>query len=198
MASQRGRTGVRVTGGSFRGRRLDTLPGLGMRPTSDKVKEALFAILGPRLAGARVVDVFAGTGALGIEALSRGAERVVFVERDAASLALLRRNLQALGDPRGALVVPGDGLRPETWNSGGAVDLILADPPYRKGWPEQLLEALSAGGALAAGGLLVIEHETGVEPIRPEWEALQRRRYGDTTLSFFRPAAAPAEGPESD
>lgn len=189
--------GVRVTGGRYRGRRLETLPGLDLRPTSEKVKEALFSILGPRMEGSRVVDAFAGTGALGIEALSRGAARVVFVERDPASLAVLRRNLQRIENPVGARLVAGDASRPFSWGADVLpADLILADPPYRHGWPERLLDGLSAAGTLALDGRLVIEHETGAEPIHPAWEALARRRYGDTTLSFFRRAAA--EVPEGE
>lgn len=181
--------GIRVTGGRFRGLRLETLPGLDLRPTSDKVKEALFSILGARLDGARVVDAFAGTGALGIEALSRGAARVAFVEHEPASLAVLRRNLQRVGSPAEAHVVPGDALRPGSWRGDVLpASVILADPPYRCGWPERLLDALGGGETLAADGWLVIEHETGVEPVHEAWEAIQRRRYGDTTLSFFRRA----------
>jgi len=185
--------GVRVTGGRYRGRRLETLPRLDLRPTSDKVKEALFSILAPRLEGARVVDLFAGTGALGIEALSRGAARVVFVERERECLAVLRRNLARLECPVPA-VVAGDALDPAAWGREVfPVEVILADPPYRKGLPERLLDALGAVEALTEDGRLVIEHESGVAPDRPGWEALDRRRYGDTTLSFFRRAAeAPA------
>jgi 16S rRNA (guanine966-N2)-methyltransferase len=184
-------TGVRVTGGRYRGLKLETLPGLDLRPTSDKVKEALFSILGARLEGARVVDAFAGTGALGIEALSRGAARVVFVEREPASLAVLRRNLQRVGSPTEAMVVSGDALRPGSWGRDALpAEVILADPPYRHGWPERFLDALVGHATPADGGRLVIEHETAAEPVHEAWEALQRRRYGDTTLSFFRRAAA--------
>ncbi len=197
MASEASRgAGVRVTGGRFRGLKLETLPGLDLRPTSDKVKEALFSILGARLEGARVVDAFAGTGALGIEALSRGAAEIVFVEHEPASLAVLRRNLQRVGSPVEARVVAGDALRPVSWRGDAQpAGVILADPPYRRGWPERFLDALARCEALAADGWLVIEHETGAEPVHTAWEALQRRRYGDTTLSFFRWAgAAPPVG----
>jgi 16S rRNA (guanine966-N2)-methyltransferase len=191
------RTGVRVIGGRYRGLRLATLPGLEVRPTADRVKEALFSMLAPRLPGARVVDCFAGTGALGIEALSRGAARVDFVERDPGSLALLRGNLEWLGEEAGARarVLAGDALQPRTWEGGLCpLDLVLADPPYRRGLGAALLAVLAAIGPWPEGALVVLEHESGGSPSHPAWVRTRERRYGDTALSFFARADHEAKG----
>jgi len=177
---------VRVVAGRARGLRLRTLPGLLVRPTADRVKEALFSLLGHDLSGIRVVDCFAGTGALGIEAWSRGAASVGFVEQDPAVLAVLAANLQRLPDRAAFRVIRGDGLDPATWGAGVLpVDLILADPPYRAGLGPRWLRALGGVEALAPGGRLVLEHESGARPGDPEWELRDRRRYGDTELSVF-------------
>ena len=118
------------------------------------------------------------------------------MERERASLVLLRRNLERVGNPSEARVAAGDALQPGTWGADAfPADLVLADPPYRRGWPERFLAALAGREALAEDGRLVIEHETGAEPVHEAWEPLQRRRYGDTTLSFYRwAAAAPSAG----
>ena len=181
---------MRVVAGRFGRTRLETLPGDAVRPTADRVKEALFATLGPRLSGARVVDCFAGTGSLGIEALSRGASRVWFVEQAPGSLRLLSRNLERLGSPPEARMVAASALTPAVWGKEILpVDLILADPPYRLGLGVEFLAGLAGVQALAEGGLLVLEHESGAEPGHPAWTPTQRRRYGDTTVSLFTPTA---------
>lgn len=182
----RGAGSVRVVAGRARGLRLRTLPGLGVRPTADRVKEALFSLLGHDLTGFRVVDAFAGTGALGIEAWSRGAATVAFVEQAPAVLEVLRANLGRLPEGESLRVVRGNGLQPETWREGILpADLILADPPYRSGMGERFLEAMAGLTALRPGGRLVLEHEAGPGPSHPAWDAVDRRRYGDTGLSVF-------------
>lgn len=187
---KRGPGSVRVIAGSYRGLRLETRRGEAVRPTADRVKEALFSILGSALDGAAVVDCFAGTGALGIEALSRGAGRVAFVENDARTLSLLRKNLNRLSVPVSVSVsvLEDDGLRPERWGRGVLpVDVILADPPYRRGLGGRLLEAIDPGTALSPGGILVLEHEKDDVPGNARWQAAARRRYGDTVLSLYTP-----------
>jgi 16S rRNA (guanine(966)-N(2))-methyltransferase RsmD len=180
--------GVRVVAGCYRGFRVRTRPGLEVRPTADRVKEALFAILGPQLDGASVVDCFAGTGSLGIEALSRGAAKVVFVENDLRSLEVLRQNLGRLPEPSDWAVIRADVLELAVWAAGALpADLILADPPYRRELDLKLLRVLAGVQALQPGGMLMVEHETGACPEDPSWATLQRRRYGDTTVSFFSP-----------
>jgi 16S rRNA (guanine966-N2)-methyltransferase len=158
------------------------------------MKEAWFSILGPRLPGARVLDAFAGTGALGIEALSRGAAEVVFLERAAKARELVRANLARLPDAPPARLLGGDALRPAAW--GGEVfpvDLILADPPYGEGLLEAFLRALDPEVALAPGGLLAAEHPVAEIPAAPGWRAIDRRRYGAAGLTLF--AAQEGEDP---
>lgn len=178
--------GVRVVAGRWRGLRIRTRPGIDVRPTADRVKEALFSILGPRLREATVVDCFAGTGSLGIEALSRGAARVFFVENDRKTLAVLEDNLERLTEPETRVVLPLDALDPRAWAERALpADVVLADPPYRRGLGLAFLAGLGEVQALRSGGILVVEHETETETGHPAWETVDRRRYGDTTLSFF-------------
>jgi 16S rRNA (guanine966-N2)-methyltransferase len=179
---------VRVIAGRFGGRRLRTPKGRATtRPTSDRVREAIFSML-DTVADERVLDLFAGTGALGIEALSRGAQRAVFVERDRAALEVLSANLEALGLRDGeAEVRRGEALgalrsaraRAETY------DLVLIDPPYRR--------ASDLGGelSLALAPLLEPQARVVVEsdrraPLELPWEIEKERRYGDTTITIHR------------
>ena len=181
-----GRGELRVVAGRFRGRRIATLPGLEIRPTADRVREALFSILGERVVGARCVDCFAGTGALGIEALSRGADEVLFVESDPKALVLLRENLARLPHEGRARVLEADALAPRRWQAQAfPASVVLADPPYRRGLAQAFAEALGECGALEAGGVLVIEHETELDLRSPRWVLTRRRVYGDTTLSLL-------------
>jgi len=147
---------MRIIAGSLKGRRLDAPDWPGLRPTSDKLRETLFNVLGPRLAGARVLDGYAGTGAVGIEALSRGAAHVTFVDADARAVHLIERNLQrcALSD-RYAIIRARFADTATRW-AAGTFDLVLLDPPYGQ---DDLASALGAAAPLmAAEGLLVIEH----------------------------------------
>jgi 16S rRNA (guanine966-N2)-methyltransferase len=176
---------VRVIAGAHKGRRLKTPRWTGLRPTSDKLRETLFNIVAPRMAGARVLDGFAGTGAIGIEALSRGAASVVFVERDRRAAALIEANLSACGITRGATVVRGEftavmrGLTAET-----GFDLILLDPPYDA--PDVAAALDAAAARLAPGGLLVLERATRREPdIPPSLIEMRGVRSGDSTLTFL-------------
>jgi 16S rRNA (guanine966-N2)-methyltransferase len=186
---------VRVVAGRFRGRRLRAVPGSATRPTSDRVREALFSILGERVAGARVLDLFAGTGALAIEALSRGARSAVLVEPATQAVAVIRANLDAL-DLGGVAAVRR--TRAETFLRGqrdGPFDLVFLDPPYAI--PVGLLAGLLArlaGGALAEGAVVVVEAAARSEP--PPWPPrllpAAPRRYGDTALhlaTFGEPVA---------
>jgi 16S rRNA (guanine966-N2)-methyltransferase len=178
---------VRVVAGRLGGRRLQSPPGRTTRPTSDRVREALFAALGS-VQGARVLDLFAGTGALGIEALSRGAARAVFVERDAAARAALEANLAALelgreeaevrrADAREALRRARK--REETY------DLVLIDPPYGQahGWERELSAMLPP--LLAPGARVVVESDRRA-PLRLALEIERERPYGDTTITIHR------------
>jgi 16S rRNA (guanine966-N2)-methyltransferase len=186
---------VRVIAGILGGRRLKAPGGRDTRPTSDRVREALFMALEP-LDGQRVVDLFAGSGALGIEALSRGAAWADFVEREATARRVLEENLESLGLlERGrvwALELPHglERLRGEL----GRADLVLADPPYGGGLAREVLEALGRAGVLKAGARVVLEHHAkdGV-PEASGWLARVRaRRYGETTVSSYQVAEASA------
>ena len=184
---------LRIIAGSLGGRRIAAPRGRSTRPTREAVREAWFSALGPGVSGARVADLFAGSGALGIEALSRGAAHVTFVERGRAALATLRENLAELGleersevaaSEAGAFLerldVPGPG-------APGPFDLALADPPYDSDWPERLAALLRER---RFAGLLCVEHRPGaLEDAGAVW----RRAYGDTILTFLRPPAGPDE-----
>jgi 16S rRNA (guanine966-N2)-methyltransferase len=167
---------VRVVAGTARGRRLQAPPGVATRPTSDRVREATFNALGSlgAVEGATVLDLFAGSGALGIEALSRGASHATFVDSDARALAVIRANLDTTGLSDRATVVNGDAVR--RLETAGSVDLALLDPPYAfadEQW-SGLLRALDARFA-------VIESDREV-PIPPPWQVLRSKRYGGTVV----------------
>jgi 16S rRNA (guanine966-N2)-methyltransferase len=183
---------VRIIGGELRGRILRAPHGGKIRPTSDRVREAIFDILGPAWNFPRALDLFAGTGALGIEAISRGAEEVVFVEQGKDALTVLKENLKALG------------LKPRAWvlsvaakrgiailaEKGMFFNLIFIDPPYGKGLVDKALEEIVQSRILATAGVVVAEHASRDEIIPPVALALsQKRRYGDTTISFFHDAS---------
>ena len=197
---------MRVISGVARGRRLEPLRTSPVRPTPDRVREALFSILTARLPepgldGRCVLDLFAGSGALGIEALSRGAARAVFVETDREAVRILRANLERcrLAD-RGCLVradVPGwlGRARDNPAENGGPFDLVLADPPYARDHHLPILETLGPP-LLADGALVVLEHETGTDlPERAgALRRIDQRHYGRTALSFYRAAGVDPEG----
>lgn len=171
-----------------------------MRPTSDRVREAVFARL-EDLAGARVLDLYAGTGALGIEALSRGAASAVFVERAPAALAVLRANLAALG-LEGVSRVLGMDVRAalrRLAREGQRHDLVLADPPYAAGEVEAVLRGVAEAGILSPGATLVIETSRRHPPgAVPGLARLDERRYGDTLVVRFVPQGGEPPGAEEE
>lgn len=173
---------LRIIAGEFGGRRIDAPPGLSTRPTGARVREAWFSVLGDRVVDARALDLFAGSGALGLEALSRGAAEVCFVESNGAALSVLRRNIESLGVSQRTRVIQGDALR---WVSDSAPggretwDVVLADPPYGGTAAVQLVSTFIRR---AFAGILCVEHAPDVDfPAAPDWQ----RRYGDTALSIF-------------
>ena len=174
---------MRVIAGRFKGRRLNAPTWEGLRPTSDKLRETLFNILAPRVEGARVVDGYAGTGAIGIEALSRGAAHVTFIESHRRAAALIEENLGACGVEQGYTIQCADVVAALD-APASAFDLILLDPPYDT---ENVSAALDAAARhLAGDGLIVLERATRREP--EESEAVIRVRdvkSGDSTLTFF-------------
>ena len=178
---------MRVIAGAFGGRRLKAPRGAGTRPTAERVREALFSILGD-VAGLVVLDLFAGSGALGIEALSRGASRAVFVEREAAALAALRANLAALGlGPEHAEVRGGDARAAvrAARRQGEKYDLVLIDPPYRQaeGLGRPLSDALAE--LLGPRGRIVAESDRRA-PLALRMPIADERRYGDTLIRIHQ------------
>ena len=182
---------MRIIGGRFRGTRLAEV-GAGdaaahLRPTSDRVREAIFNLLinggyGNPLDRARVLDLFAGTGALGLEALSRGAVQATFVENGKAALALLARNITLTRTATMTDILRRDATRPGP-NPGVAYDLAFLDPPYGKSMGEAALSAALTGGWLAQDALVVWEE--GVAPVLPQGvEPLDQRKYGDTIVTI--------------
>ena len=184
-------TGLRVTGGRLGGRRLRS-PSGGVRPTSDRVREALFARLG-ELSGMLVLDLYAGTGVLGAEAISRGAEAVVYVERAPRCLAALRANLKALGIEAASRVIADDAPRAvrRLGRSGERFDLLLLDPPYAGDELRRALEAVTESGVLAEGAMVVVEHgKRHALPAVGGLVVLDARRYGDTVITRLTAAQA--------
>lgn len=180
---------MRVIAGTARGTRLTAPKGLEVRPTLDRVREALFSILGPRLEEARFLDLFAGTGANGIEALSRGARAAVFVENDPRSIEAIRHNLETtrLGAFATCLRALLPGALAELGRKEQPFDLVFADPPYAFSDYERLLLGLEEGGLVAQDGIIVVEHavRVGVPEKVGELTRYRQAVYGDTVLSFF-------------
>ncbi|WP_380285276.1 16S rRNA (guanine(966)-N(2))-methyltransferase RsmD [Kitasatospora purpeofusca] len=194
---------TRVIAGAAGGRRLAVPPGRGTRPTSDKAREAMFSTLealrGTTLHGARMLDLFGGSGAVGLEALSRGAEHVLLVEADAQAARVIKENVRTIGLP-GALV---KAARAEKVITGPApeapYDLVFLDPPYVVTDDEvrEMLITLLAGGWLAEDALVTVERSTrGGDFGWPEgFEVLRSRRYGEGTLWYGRAAAETRDHP---
>ncbi len=179
---------LRVITGTYRGMHLSSVPGLHTRPTQDRVKEAIFSILGDRVDGATVLDLFSGTGSLGIEALSRGASEIVFVENAQAPLKALRQNIARVDESScKVLPVPIQRALPLLAREGKRFDLIFMDPPYGKKLVDKTLSLLVQHSLLTETGQIVAEHETRAV-IPKEIGTLFRidsRKYGDTSISFY-------------
>lgn len=194
---------MRIISGSAGGIPI-AVPRSLLRPTADRVREAVFSILGERVQGAAVLDLFAGSGSYGLECLSRGAKSAVFVEADRGSSAVISQNLAKARLPNGTVA----GSSVEAWlkRAGGAFDLVFADPPYDKkqgdrDWNTYLLTSPQLHALLAPGALLVLETFFKSAPKLPAdslWQVHDERRYGDSTVVFLElkpPADAPAPDP---
>lgn len=174
---------MRVIAGKYRGRSLAAPKDFSVRPTTDRVKENLFNILQFKIDGARVLDLFAGSGALGIEAVSRGADEVWFVDGSRDSAELIRKNLSGIEYKGGVLNKDfADALK----NLDSPFDVIFIDPPYKKGLADKAVEIITERGLLSDKGVIVCEHGADEICLVPEGCTLQsRRKYGDTALSFI-------------
>jgi 16S rRNA (guanine(966)-N(2))-methyltransferase RsmD len=199
---------MRIIAGTFRSRQLKSLKGIALRPTSDKLRETLFNVLGELVLDARFVDLFAGTGAVGIEALSRGAREAIFVEKHPPAVALIRKNLESLEICKGARVLPLDSLRalkrlaeaPAV--ASAHIDILFLDPPYAEKLEyRNVLSFLGESNLLPENAVVVAEHQRSLD--LPETfgklERVRVLRQGDAALSFFRfrPPSLP-ETPRSE
>ncbi len=176
---------MRIIAGRLKGRRLAAPTWDGLRPTSDKLRETLFNVLAPRLEGARVLDLCAGTGAVGLEALSRGAAAVTALDADVRAVALARRNAQTCGATADYTIQTGDVLTALPWlDAAGPFDIIYLDPPYAFARTREVLQA--AALLLHPEGLLVLERATRAEPDVPDLLVRVRDiRSGDSTLTLL-------------
>jgi 16S rRNA (guanine966-N2)-methyltransferase len=184
---------MRIIAGKYRGRKLKSPPSLQTRPTSDRLRETLFNILASRIEGARFLDLCAGSGAIGIEALSRGSAHVAFVDRSRKMYALIETNLKTLDASEDEIEVASkealEFLKRRTKQEASAFDLIFFDPPYAMDY-EDVLNYVSEQGTrlLADGGVIVVEHHKKKE-LKSEFGALKRYRtlkQGDSCLSFYQ------------
>ena len=182
---------MRVIAGQAKGRELVAPKGMRVRPTSDRVRQSLMDILAPWTVGRVWLDLFAGTGAVGIEALSRGARRVVFVENDRRALSALEANLRRTGLMDGADVrrLSVAQALPALAAEGWSFDVIFADPPYERGLVDETVSRVGSMSLLAPGGLLVVQHSSRERPVAPSgWRVVREASFGETVLSFLAPA----------
>lgn len=194
---------MRIVGGRFRGRRLAAPKSWAIRPTADRLRESLFNILahayGDPVTVARVLDLFAGTGALGLEAISRGASFALFVDDGVEARALLRGNVEALGVGGSTKVFRRDATKLGAISGLEPFTLVFLDPPYGRGLAERALTSARDGGWLAAQALIVVEESTVAKFAPPPgYEALERRDYGETELILLRPSPGGSSVRERD
>lgn len=183
---------MRIVGGRWRGRPLAGPKSQSLRPTADRLRETLFNILmhayGDPVTGARVLDLFAGTGALGLEALSRGAAFALFVDAGAEARAIIRENVERLGAGGASRIFRRDATKLGPAHPAEPFALAFLDPPYGKGLAEKALAAARAGGWLADDALIVVEETTGAFAAPEGFAEIERRAYDDTELTFLRTA----------
>jgi 16S rRNA (guanine966-N2)-methyltransferase len=184
---------MRIVGGRLGGRTLAAPKSQAIRPTSDRLRESLFNILahgyGDPITGARVLDLFAGTGALGLEAMSRGAAFALFIDDGAEARALMRQNVEALGLGGVTRIFRRDATRLGAVHPNAPFGLVFLDPPYRKGLAEKSLVSLRDGGWLAPDALVIVEEAADAAFATPQgFEEVERRRYDDTEFTFLRVA----------
>lgn len=183
---------MRICGGQFRGRKLHTPHNDDIRPTSDKVRQALFNMLDGRgfVQNAVVMDAFCGTGALGLEALSRNASRAIFIDKDRRSVKVCAQNIDLLkvGDVSRTIVQDSTAIKPN--NDSGLVDLVFLDPPYNKGMIPLALSALEGGGWLADDAVVVLESERDFTFDRGGYTQIQEKIYKDTKIMILQKVQA--------
>lgn len=179
---------MRIISGEARGRKLETPTGNHTRPTTDRVKESLFGILQFEIAGAVVLDLFAGSGSLGLEAISRGAKRAYLNDQDAACAQLIRKNANHLGfDDRAEIsALPFEAHLKKLKQQQLQFDIIFLDPPYGLGLEDRAMAMIQKEDILHGDGCIVVEHQRHTEPQFPENGTVDTRRYGDICISIYR------------
>jgi 16S rRNA (guanine966-N2)-methyltransferase len=180
---------MRIISGTCRGRKLTPLKGMDIRPTSDRIREAIFNILGPRVRQARVLDLFAGTGALGLEALSRGAAHAVFVDQSHTACDVIRQNIDRCRFMEQATLIRQDLFSP--WSdpvmASRCFDLIFLDPPYGRNYVVKTLELPQFSALLSENGIIIAEHDTRetLSPALTGLDIFRQKKYSRTTVSFL-------------
>lgn len=182
---------MRIIGGGFKGRRIIFPKSPHIRPTQDKIREALFNVIAPDINGAAVLDLFAGSGALGLEAISRGATHVTFVDNNSLCIRVIKENLDSLGATDRADVFKTDVIRAieKIHRSGNKFDIVFLDPPYYKGLAKKILIKLSHYDILAHNNIIVAEHykkDLIPDNINKIILLFKQKKFGDTVLSFYK------------
>ena len=181
---------MRIITGKARGLKLTTPKNMDVRPTSDRVKESLFNIIGTKIVGTHVLDLFAGTGNLGLEAWSRGAAKIVFIDESQASLQLVRSNIAKAKAEKETTVIKGNAVKviADLAARGERFDFIFCDPPYNKGLPAQIIEQVAKYDIVISGGYLIVEHSQHeiLSDLPIKFEIIRSEKYGETLISFLR------------
>ena len=176
---------MRVAGGQFKGRKLKTVSGLFTRPTTDKIRQSIFNILMNDIEDKDVLDLFAGSGALGIEALSRGADSATFVENGHRQVEILKGNLVSLELPKSIVKLDYKSACQKLHDENRQFDLIFADPPYEKYLPDQIAETVHQYNLLRQNGFLILEHKTGEQVKDDRFVLIKARKFGQTEVTFY-------------
>ena len=179
---------LRIIGGDAKGRKLKGPRGLEFRPTTGRVKEFIFSIIGPAVSGARVLDLFAGSGSLGIEALSRGAAEVIFIEQCRVHARLIEQNVSLCHFEAKSSLIKGDVFKILNYlgKQLSKFDVILADPPFRKCLNEEIVLAVEKQKILQNGGMLIIEHQIDdILKRETNLQLLRQRRFGRCVVSIY-------------
>lgn len=179
---------LRITGGECRGRVISAPEGREVRPTASKIRQAFFNIISNRVADSRFVDVCAGSGLMGLEALSRGAASLIAIEEDKKLVQAIQKNCETFGFKANSEVICGDAKKVLPLLNSYESDVIWADPPYKSQLAAAILRVVDKNHLLAAGGILVIEHAVSLPPVEQtdELEMFDQRKYGSTAISFYR------------
>ena len=188
---------MRILGGKVKGRKLMAVKTGGIRPTRDNVKESIFSMIRGSVEGGVVLDLFAGTGNLGLEALSQGAKKAVFVEKGKAPLKALARNIGLCGfqDRAEVISMDAEGALKVLMRRAEKVDLVFIDPPYGSGYVDKTLRFISAHDMVSDGGMVVVEHGSAETPAA-QWGRMslrKQKRHGDTVISIFQYGSSEAE-----